>query len=815
MQQISSPSRKSFDNVNESNHKSIDGQVDNQYYIDINEEQEHQNENNLFSIYNDADEGDEVDEASVDDESSIGKDEYEESHNKQSWKTILLLSFLSLGSIYGDLGTSPLYVLNSINYSQYPPNKDDIYGAVSIIFYVFTFIVIFKYVLIVLFVGVNCNHGGQVAIFTKIARHLGIGPKGVTLPGAAEKSDLQLLTRQDTTTSSIKSMQTRVEQIKQHPKFLSFVQYFILGGCFLGSSLVMSDGLLTPTTSVLSAVGGIQVAIPSFKYVLEISEVILIVLFVAQQFGASKISFTFAPIIFLWMTGLIICGIYNIAKHHPSIFAALSPYYAIKLLKNGSIDVFAGVMLSITGTEALFSDVSLVGRLPIQLTMCCFIYPSLMLCYLGQAAYLVKHPDAYTNPFFLSLPGGSGIYWTMFVLATLATIIASQALILLVFSISSQLINLDCFPKLRIIYLSSYQKGEVYIPVMNWLLMIGVVCTTAGFKTSDNVTAAYGLGISMDFLVTSLLIIICMFYVYNTNIIWPLLFLVIFVPLEICMVVANMKKVPHGAWFPIMMAGIFFTFLCTWRWARNKKLDQEFAQRIKIGDLFPYFSARSITVNLNPLHVNSGESDVIGSSIYTKDDVITKFGTLPLARQQGLGFLYVDSILTNSPNTLPHLYKKLVTSFVSLPSEFVFVGIRVLSIPYVDSDERVLLAPMKISGHYKCVLRFGFMEHVEIDNDLGLSIMSRLPSLSVMTPEQLTNYPVIHFLENDIIRCHEYRSSKKNYWKRFKYFIRKIVINYIYSPIYSLTQEYGQFINTETEKEERENKIYIGGIARV
>ena len=123
MQQISSPSRKSFDNVNESNHKSIDGQVDNQYYIDINEEQEHQNENNLFSNYNDADEGDEVDEASVGDESSIGKDEYEESHNKQSWKTILLLSFLSLGSIYGDLGTSPLYVLNSINYSQYPQTK--------------------------------------------------------------------------------------------------------------------------------------------------------------------------------------------------------------------------------------------------------------------------------------------------------------------------------------------------------------------------------------------------------------------------------------------------------------------------------------------------------------------------------------------------------------------------------------------------------------------------------------------------------------------------------------------------------------------
>ncbi|RCK55995.1 High affinity potassium transporter [Candida viswanathii] len=799
MQPSLSPSKKSFDNVN-ANRDSVDDQTHQHYYIDINEEEQQSNHSSDDDI------------SSARGSTIVEEDEKGHS-NKQSVKTILLLCFLSLGSVYGDIGTSPLYVLNSINYSQYPPSRDDIYGAVSIIFYVFTFIVIFKYVMIVLFVGVNCNHGGQVAIFTKIARHLGIGPKGVTLPGAPEKSDMQLLTRQDTTTSSIRSVQTRVEQIKNHPLLLSFVQYFILGGCFLGSALVMSDGLLTPTTSVLSAIGGIQVAIPSFTHVLAVSEVILVVLFVAQQFGASKISFTFAPIIFLWMVGLLLCGIYNIAKHHPGIFAALSPYYAIKLLKSGSIDVFAGVMLSITGTEALFSDVSLVGRLPIQLTMCCFIYPSLMLCYLGQAAYIVQHPEAYTNPFFLSLPGGHGIYWTMFVLATLATIIASQALILLVFSISSQLINLDCFPKLKIIHLSSHQRGEVYIPVMNWLLMIGVVCTTAGFKNSNNVTAAYGLGISLDFLVTSLLIIICMFYVYNANIIWPLLFLLIFVPLEMCMVVANMKKVPHGAWFPIMMAGVFFTFLCTWRWARNKKLDQEFAQRVKISDLFPYFAAKSTTVDLNPLHTFDQQHQA--TTAHTENDVVTKFGTFPLNRYTGLGFMYVDSILANSPNTLPQLYGKLVSSFAALPSEVVFVGIRVLSIPYVDADERILLAPMKIPGHHKCILRFGFMEHVEIDKQLSLAIMARIPSLSMLTPDQLSSHPAIHFFENDIVRCHEYRSGKRNYVKKLGHLIRKTIIDHIYSPIYSLTQEYGGFINSESVQEERDKKLYIGGIARI
>ncbi|AOW26317.1 potassium uptake protein [Candida albicans P76067] len=808
MVESSASIRKSQDSANDNNSE-ID-QTELRYFTEVDIDE--QPSSNTF----DEEEDDEED---ISSSANSAIEEEKGVSNKQSWRKVLMLCFSSLGSIYGDLGTSPLYVLNSIKYSSYPPNKEDIYGAVSIIFYIFTIIVIFKYVLIVLFIGVNCNHGGQVAIFAKIARHLGIGPRGVSLPGAPEASDMQLLTRQDTTTSSIKSTQTRVEKIKENPILLSFLQYFILGACFLGSALVMSDGLLTPTTSVLSAIGGIQVAVPSFSNVLAVSEVILIVLFVAQQFGASKLSFTFAPIIFIWMIGLILCGTYNIAKYNPGIFAALSPYYAIKLLKSGSIDVFSGAMLSITGTEALFSDVSVVGRLPIQLTMGFFVYPALMLCYLGQGAYLSSHPEAYSNPFFLSIPGGQGIYWTMFVLATLATIIASQALILSVFSISSQLINLDCFPKLKIVHLSSHQSGEVYIPVMNWLLMIGVICTTAGFKNSNNVTAAYGLGISMDFLVTSSLIIICLFYVYNANIIWPLLFLLIFVPLEVCMVVANLRKVPHGAWFPLLMAGIFFSFLCLWRWARSKKVDQEYEQRIKIGDLFPFFAAKSITVDLNHNEVSPNyslqEQQQQQVSPYSKEDVVTKFGTVPLSRHPGLGFMYVDSIMTNSPNTLPQLYGKLITSFASIPSEFVFVGIRVLSIPYVNSDERILLAPMKIPGHYKCILRFGFMENVQIDKELSSKIMARIPGLSVLTPEQLHNHPIIHFFENDLIRCHQYHSGKRNYFKKFGHLIRKTIINHIYSPLYSLTQDKGGFLWYDNEKEESEKKLFIGGISRI
>lgn len=735
---------------------------------------------------------------------------------KQSWREIFMLSFSSLGAIYGDLGTSPLYTMNSIKYSQSPPNKDDVYGAVSIIFYVFTIIVIFKYVCIVLVFGPNNGEGGQVAIYAKIARFLKIGPKGVIIPGKKVETgelddvDLKILARQDTSMST-DTIHSRIEQIKQHPVMIKLLKNFILGACFFGCSLVMSDGLLTPTTSVLSAIGGIQIAVPSFNSVLAVSEVILIVLFLIQRFGSTKISFTFAPIVCIWMFGLIICGIYNIVAHHPGIFAALSPYYAIKILRNGGIDVFGGAMLAITGTEAMFADIGHFGKLPIQLTLSFFVYPALVLCYLGQGAYLVKHPDAVVNPFFISLPGGTGspVYWIMFVLSTLTSIIASQALILSVFSITSQLINLDCFPKLRVVHVSHQYAGKVYIPTVNWMLMIGVVCTAAGFQNSNNVTAAYGLGISLDLIVTSCLIIICLFYVYNTNVIWPLAFALIFIPLEACLVIANLKKVPHGAWFPLMMAVLFGTFLATWRWARSKRVEHELRQQVKIGDLYPFFQTKSVTVDLGcDLDLGTrGRQRVTVIPQPAKNQVETKFGTQVLQKHPGVGFMYVDSLLTNSPNTLPQLYAKIVQNFASIPNNLVFVGVRVLSIPYVVDHQRFVLAPMKLPGHFKCIIRYGFMEEIQMSEELIKSIVGLLPIPEAIVDE----LPVVHFFENDIIQCREFERDDKwiiNVVMRLKHTVRKLVVNYFFNPLLQLTHEY----NNGDVKMER---ILIGGIARI
>lgn len=760
---------------------------------------------------------------------------------KQNWREILLLSFSSLGAIYGDLGTSPLYVLNSIQYANSPPDHDEIYGAVSIIFYIFTIIVILKYVLLVLWLGPNNGEGGQVAIYAKIARYLHIGPKNVIIPGEAEVSDLDLLTKTNTL-SSFLSLNSN--KLKYNSNILRVVKWFILIFCFLGCSLVISDGLLTPTTSVLSAIGGIQIAKPDFNSVLPISEVILVALFIIQKYGSNRISFMFAPIIFLWLLGLFGCGVFNIVVHHPQIFKALSPYYAIKLLKNGGIDVFSGAMLSITGTEAMFADIGHFGRLPIQLTLTTFVYPCLIICYLGQGAYLINKPQDITNPFFYSLPGGanSPTFWIMFVLSTLATIIASQALILSVFSIVSQLINLDCFPKLKIIHTSKSYVGKVYIPVVNWILMIGVLLATAGFKNSNNVTAAYGLGISIDFLVTTCLLTLAMVYVYDFNMMFPIVFVLIFVPLEFCLVIANLKKVPHGAWFTLLITFTFFTFLSIWRWGRSAKIGQEIKSRVRISNIYPTLKQkpqaieldlnRNAVANTDDIPDNVSIDSAVDKDMEPADDTLTinsYFGRTKLTRNDGIVMMYNDTAQfnLNSPNTFPLLYSKIIKEFTSIPTVFIFVSFRTLSIPTVPNEDRVLLGATKVSGHYKCIIRFGFMEDIGIDHELNNHILNSIPEIEDLKEkygdgeegenENYDKIPLLHIFEDNMIRSHSYSHQDyqtKNPMIKVYRFFRKHLINDFFSPLHSVTQNNHGILKVD-ETDESDKKIFIGSMVRI
>ncbi|KAK9472047.1 potassium transporter-domain-containing protein [Dipodascopsis tothii] len=679
--------------------------------------------------------------------------------------TTIVLCLQSLGAIYGDIGTSPLYVYSSIFPSSHP-SEDDVMGAMSCIFWCFTIVVIAKYCFFVLIFGPNNGEGGQVAIYAKLARTLKVGPRGVVLPGD-EETDLLSLTRTE----------TRDSYIKNHSRnsgffFESVLPKLLLFLCFLGCGLVISDGLLTPTTSVLSAIGGIAVAAPSLTdAVMPISCGVLIVLFAFQRFGSGKISSIFAPIVLIWLLMLLVTGIINTVRH-PSVYKAFSPKYAIDFLKDeGGIDVLGAVMLSLTGVEAMFADMGHFGRFPIQITLSTVVYPSLMFAYFGQAAYLIEHPDSIANVFYLSIPGGvnSPMYWIMFSLATLATIIASQALILGVFSILGQMIQIDCFPRFEVVHTSRKVFGQVYIPAVNYILMVGVVLMTVGFKNSNAVTAAYGLGISIDFLITSLLISLCFYYVYETTILVPIMFMAVFGSLDCVFIVAGMKKVPHGAWFPLMMCILVASFITFWRWARALKVDHEYNARIHLHEIFDGYgrkrgmdvvplgvrkekSQHSMqegsetavdTYTMEPLRrtnvsevettepiVIPGRADMERGMILKDLNVKLMDGSLlHVARVPGsVAILHTDVMHTmNSPNTVPKLFSTLLQTFPAIPETFIFLGIRVTSLPFGSIEDRITVEPMKIKGFYKCVVKFGFMDIVNIDDDLVSDILARIP----------------------------------------------------------------------------------------
>lgn len=766
---------------------------------------------------------------SVDEESHFSIVEQVPHVKKQLVKEVFFLAYSSLGAIYGDIGTSPLYVLNSIKYPLNGTTKEDIYGGVSLIFYLFIFIVLIKYAAIVLVYGPNEGEGGQVAIYAKLARCLHFGPKGVVIPGMPEKSDLELLKRTETTTSFISS-KTSANSWRRSPKVMKVMSYFTLGACFLGCSLVMSDGLLTPTTSVLSAIAGIQVAKPDFSNVLVVSEVVLIFLFLIQQLGSHKISNLFAPIVLLWLIGLVICGVINIT-HHPAIFKALSPYYAINLLKKSGIDSLGGAMLAITGTEAMFADLGHFGKVPTQIGVS-FVFLCLIITYLGQGAFLMKHPEALPSVFYLSIPGGtnSWAYWIMFVLATLATIIASQALILGVFSILSQMINLDCFPRLHVKHVSAEYAGKVYIPAANLLLLIGVCATTAGFKNSNNVTAAYGLGISLDFLVTSLLMVLCMIYVFEFPWYVATLFAIIFIPLEMCLVIANLKKVPHGAWFPLMMCAIFFSFFVGWRYCRDRTYKKQVEARVRISELFPKLKRvpANAVVNLRTQSPIPETDDDISEAVALEtneevieekdpyDTVATRCNNSPLAITPGIAIIYSDTPMqdVSSPNSVPGVYAKIISTFASVPSIVVFCTLRVLSIPLVPEEERLLISPTKIPGHYKCILRYGFMEDVVVNNELSKVVVNHFAGTLEQDVSQ--NTQVLHIFENNKIRARMYSEEDhtRNPFVLSGRYLRKFLINHAFSPINAVFQYTDLYVQLNQDRESMD-KLFVGGVMQI
>lgn len=691
----------------------------------------------------------------------------------QKTNDLLLLGFFSLGSIYGDIGTSPLYVMTTIfNENKIEVTESNVFGAVSCIFWLFTIVVIVKYCLFVLTLGPNNGEGGQVAIYCKLARTLRIHKYGTVLPsGQKNDGNLILLSRSETVDSRCTSFLRNKSSWLDTATFKRTMGYLTMSMCFLGFALVISDGLLTPTTSVLSAVEGLSNASPALSTkVVPLSIVILVFLFAIQPFGSKSISYFFSPLIVVWFLTLLIVGGINISSA-PRIFKCLSPVHAIQLLKKqGDVRFLGAVMLAITGVEAMFADVGHFTPLSVQVTLFSFVYPSLMICYLGQGAFLLKNPDSITNVFYDSIPGpsGEGFYWFVFTISIMATIIASQALILGVFSICKQMISIGFLPQFKVIHKSAEHRGRIFIPSLNIMLMFCVIACCIGFRSSANVTAAYGLGVSLDIFLTTILITLVLLCVKRVHLLVCLAFFLPFASLECCLIISNMSKVPHGAWFTLMSSAIVLLFTSLWTWCNYLKSKQDKKDRIRLNSIILEDNSQ----NLDP--ISSTERNEIEYKVLCNDP---SERSITLKRYHGTAILYteLDSMLKD-PYKVPKIFKEIVTRFPCIPNSFLFVAIRVCDVPFIEPEDRFLIQPLKEQGFYCCMIRMGFMESTKKDHHLVHNLLTHFYA-NYNIP---ANQPVTQIINIDRILA---KKASRQFLSKCLYLLRKPVIEYFFAPL--------------------------------
>ncbi|XP_019452632.1 PREDICTED: potassium transporter 5-like [Lupinus angustifolius] len=576
---------------------------------------------------------------------------------------IMHLAFQSIGIVYGDIGTSPLYVYAS-TFTNGINNNDDILGVLSLIFYTITLITLIKYVFIVLKANDN-GDGGTFALYSKICRYAKVGLLPNQQVEDAEVSNYQL----NFPKSSHVMMASRLKSKLENSEF---AKLFLLLITMLGTSMVIGDGVLTPCISVLSAVGGIKEADSSITEgrIVGISIAILICLFMIQRFGTDKVGYSFAPIVCVWFAFIGGIGVYNIIKYDPKVLKAINPKYIVDYFKRNKKDAWVslgGVVLAITGTEALFADVGHFTVPSIQLSMCCITYPSLILAYTGQASFLRKHNDLVSDTFYKSIPGA--LFWPMFVVAVAAAIIASQAMISATFSIIQQSLSLGCFPRVTIVHTSAKYEGQVYIPEINFILMIACVAVTAGFKSTTNIGNAYGIAVVFVMTLTSSLLVIIMIVIWKTNIFLVITYVLTIGSVELIYLSSVLYKFDQGGYLPLAFAAVLMTIMYVWNNVYRRKYNYELKNKISPENF---------------------------KEIANGADLI---------RMPGLALFYSELV-----HGIPPIFKHYLSNVPALHSNLVFLSIKSLPISKVPLEDRFLFRKV---GHeelnvFRCVARYGY-----------------------------------------------------------------------------------------------------------
>ncbi|KAK7361923.1 hypothetical protein VNO77_04015 [Canavalia gladiata] len=580
------------------------------------------------------------------------------------WPT-LALAFKTLGVVYGDMGTSPLYVFAEV-FSKVQIGSDaDVLGALSLVMYTIALLPLAKYVFIVLKANDN-GEGGTFALYSLICRYANVS----LLPNRQQADEHISSFKLKLPTPELE----RALRIKDTLERTSSLKNLLLVLVLLGTSMVIGDGILTPAISVMSAISGLQDKIHGFGSgeVVCISIVVLVGLFSIQRFGTSKVGFMFAPILALWFFSLGSIGIYNILKYDITVLRALNPAYIYYFFKNngkGAWSALGGCVLCITGAEAMFADLGHFSVPAIQIAFTCVVFPCLLLAYMGQAAYLIKNPTSYSSVFYNSVP--ESLFWPVFVIATLAAMIASQAMISATFSCVKQSMALGCFPRLKIIHTSKKFMGQIYIPMINWFLMIMCIIVVSIFQSTTDIANAYGIAEVGVMMVSTTLVTLVMFLIWQTNLFLAFCFPLVFGSVELIYMSSVLSKIAEGGWLPLAFATIFLSVMYTWNYGSVLKYRSEVREKVSLDLML---------------------------------DLGSNLGTV---RVPGIGLLYNELV-----QGIPSIFVQFLLNLPALHSTIVFVCIKYVPIPVVPQEERFLFRRVCPKDYhiFRCVARYGYKD---------------------------------------------------------------------------------------------------------
>jgi KUP system potassium uptake protein len=565
-------------------------------------------------------------------------------------KRLLSLSLLALGIVYGDIGTSPLYSMRECFYGSHavPLTKANILGVLSLIFWSLVVVVTVKYHVYVLRFD-NRGEGGILAL---------MGLVGMD-----------------------KSRKAAIRNT------------LIVLGVF-GAALLYGDGMITPAISVLSAVEGLEVTTPFFKpYVLPITIVILVLLFLFQRKGTTAVGSVFGPIMLVWFSTLALMGIRGILWE-PSVLWALNPVNAIRFFAaNGAHGFLAlgAVFLVTTGGEALYADLGHFGEKPIQIDWFNIVGPSLVLHYLGQGALLLQHPEAAHNPFYLLAP--SWALYPLVGLATMATVIASQAIISGVFSLTRQAIQLGYLPRMEIIHTSRAEIGQIYIPAVNWALMVATILLVLGFRTSTNLAGAYGVAVSTTMIITTILAFVVARDLLGWSIGLAGSITAGFLVADLAFLGANLFKIADGGWFPLAIGAVVFTLMTTWR-AGRRILNE----RLLDGALSPELFVQSLRIR-PPVRVP-------GTAVF----------------------------MHRSADAIPPALLHSLKHYKALHQQVILLTIITEEVSHLADEERLHVGELG-EGIYKVTGRFGYMEEADVPE-----LLARIGDRDPRVPPMDTSY---------------------------------------------------------------------------